>query len=99
MAEAYKHQEFPKAMYHESGKHVIVASAEQEGELGKGWSDMPGDDHLEMLQKGHAVAALKHDEAKMLKSGKAAEAEETEVEAEAKPRTRRAKAPKVEQPN
>ena len=38
---AYRHQEFPKMMYHASGMTRVVASQDEQEELGEAWSATP----------------------------------------------------------
>lgn len=37
----YEHQNYPRAMYHESGEVEIVNSAEEQAALGSTWADSP----------------------------------------------------------
>lgn len=67
MAEGYKHQEFPKMVYHESGKHAIVKNAEEMESLGDGWSHKPADSHLDEFQTGNAIKAVSIEDASTAK--------------------------------
>ncbi len=43
--------EYPAHVYHESGAHQVVHSAEAHKKLGSGWSDKPNDEHLAAIRK------------------------------------------------
>lgn len=60
-------REFPKALYHEDGRHDVVVSADAQAALGKGWGEKPNDKTQRALRK--ASGAAKTDPAPVMSHG------------------------------